>query len=229
MPLFEQIAKFAGFAKGEGFSFAKATEGLVFHGTAAEAVTDITKLSEEFSGGAGVAGPGIYVTEKAAEAGQYAGPATIATGGRVVAGKIRAGVSLLDANAPLSGELQTKLSGLIGKTPQNYLEAIQAARAADIELEEVQKIVHAHTGVAGVQYRVTYGSGSTREALAFFGRGITGQGAEQIFESALPTLRKLADQTAADMLRAGAGHDNSSMLNRSMKGIRGSRKTSAAL
>jgi GNAT superfamily N-acetyltransferase len=40
---------------------------------------------------------------------------------------------------------------------------------------------------------------------------------------------QIAAKTSEDMLKAGAGHDNSTLLNRSMSGRSGSRRTSSAL
>jgi hypothetical protein len=214
-----------------GFAFAKGPEGLVFHGTKAS-VEDITQLSAKYSSGRGVAGPGIYVTQIAEEAGKYAGPADVALGGRVVAGKISPGVRLLNANAPITGELQQQLTKQIGKPVRDYLDAVSAAREAGVEVEEIQKTIFKHTNAAGVSYEASYSAGK-RQAFALFGQEITGRGASELFSSTVPSTsaQLVKDRAVTEtIMHFGQGNDNSSMLRRSLhSGTQGSRKMTGAL
>lgn len=110
--------------------------------------------------------------------------------------------------APISGDIRDLR---IFAVPKHVIREV-AADAADMGARLIESGKYLQTGIAVK---------ATHEVPI-----------QQVIAKAFPqkaAMMEAAKQTAEDMLMAGAGNDNTSMLNRGLKSVRGSRKTTAAL
>jgi hypothetical protein len=163
----------------------------VYHGTSAETVTDIGKLDASSYGRAGFAGVGDYLTMKPADAGQYAGPADVPTGGRVVAGVLSPDTNLLDAHVPLPEALHQKLSAELGEAmPREaaYLQFVNALREKTAPedlvpaMKSMQKVL-ADAGYDGLRY-----NNGIRDAILVFPKDVTGRALSDLVRPAVPNI-----------------------------------------
>lgn len=163
----------------------------VYHGTSTEQITDIGKLDSSTYGKAGFAGVGDYLTTKPADAGQYAGPADVPTGGRVVAGVLSPDANLLDAHTPLPEALHQKLSAELGETlPKDaaYLQFVNALREETLpkdlvpKLKSLQKVL-ADTGYDGIRY-----NNGIRDAILVFPKDVSGRSLSELVRPAVPNI-----------------------------------------
>lgn len=115
---------------------------------------------------------------------------------------LRAGV------APISGDIRDLR---IFAVPKHAIQEV-AADAADMGARLIEQGKYLQTGAA---VRPTFEVPIEQAAAKAFPKKVA--------------MQKLADQTAQDMLMAGAGNDNTSLLKRGLKSVRGSHKTSVAL
>jgi len=211
MPLFTQVAKFAGFAgkaaeEAEVASFFKglgiSTEGSAFAEKVQGSASKITAAERE-----GFSFEHVTEGEKRLT--------------YLRKGEERVGYVSFDVSNPASPRVagsqiykkELKRQGLGAMMYKagfsDVFETITEAQKVTSDLafgasEEAQRVWQNIPGVQSVQ---------------------GGQG----YEIQRAAMKKLADQTAQDMLMAGAGNDNTSLLNRGLKSVRGSHKTSAAL
>jgi hypothetical protein len=162
----------------------------VYHGTSAD-VADIGKLDASTHGKAGFAGVGEYLTTKPQEAGQYAGPADIPTGGRVLAGVLSPDTNLLDAHTPLPEALHQKLSAELGETmPQDaaYLQFVNALREKTAPqnlvpaMKSMQKVL-ADEGIDGLRY-----NNGIRDAILIFPKDVIGRSLSDLVRPAVPNI-----------------------------------------
>src|SRR6266436_2002729 len=162
----------------------------VYHGTSGD-VADISKLDSSEHGRAGFAGVGEYLTTKAAEAGQYAGPADVATGGRVVAGVLNPDVNLLDAHTPLPETLHQKLSAELGeKMPKDaeYLQFVNALREKTAPqglvaaMKSMQRVL-AEENYEGLRY-----NNGIRDAILIFPKDVIGRSLSELVRPAVPNI-----------------------------------------
>ena len=136
----------------------------VYHGTSAD-VTDIASLDAATHGKPGVAGIGDYLTTRAEDAGEYAGPHTEATGGRVISGELSPNANLLDAHMPLPSSIREQFQLPEATT---YMDALEAIRD-NATPEEVRTTIGnfqqavANAGFHGVRY-----NNGIRDAVMLF-------------------------------------------------------------
>jgi hypothetical protein len=162
----------------------------VYHGTSAD-VADIGKLDSSTHGTAGFAGVGDYLTTKPADAGQYAGPADVPTGGRVVAGVLNPDTNLLDAHTPLPEALHQKLSAELGeRMPKDaaYLQFINALREKTAPqdlipaMKSLQKVL-AEENYDGLRY-----NNGIRDAILIFPKDVIGRSLSELVRPAVPNI-----------------------------------------
>ncbi len=149
----------------------------VFHGTSGD-ITDVTEMKPEEFGKPGTLGVGAYFTVEPRVAGNYAGPENIPTGGRVIAGDIKPGTKILDADAPLPERLQTTLKDKFGEgtTYRDYLKTADPV--------ELQKAV-SEEGYRGVKSEDVHGA----PGLMLFPESSTGVPLKDILTPTLPTAK----------------------------------------
>jgi hypothetical protein len=163
----------------------------VYHGTSAETVSNIGKLDSSAHGRAGFAGVGEYLTTKPADAGQYAGPADVATGGRVVAGVLSPDVNLLDAHTRLSEALHQRLSAELGETmPKDaaYLQFVNALREKTATQDLIPAMKRMQKVLADEHYDgIRYNNG-IRDAILIFPKDVIGRSLSDLLRPAVPNI-----------------------------------------
>ena len=164
----------------------------VYHGTSGD-VADIGKLDSSEHGRAGFAGVGEYLTTKAAEAGQYAGPAdvSIGAGGRVVAGILNPDVNLLDAHTPLPEALHQKLSAELGeKMPKDaaYLQFVNALREKTAPQDLVAAMKSMQKVLAEENYEGLRYNNGIRDAILIFPKDVIGRSLAELVRPAVPNI-----------------------------------------
>jgi len=176
----------------------------VYHGTGAD-VSDISKLDSSTHGKAGFAGVGEFLTTKPADAGQYAGPADVATGGRVLAGVLNPDTNLLDAHTPLPEALHQKLSAELGETlPKDaaYLQFVNALREKTAPQELIAKMksmqkVLADEGIDGIKY-----NNGIRDAILIFPKDVIGRSLADLVRPAVPnTMQEPIEPQLAELAK----------------------------
>jgi hypothetical protein len=177
----------------------------VYHGTSTEQITDIGKLDSSVYGKAGFAGVGDYLTTKPEDAGKYAGPGDVATGGRVVAGVLSPDTNLLDAHMPLPEALHQKLSAELGEAlPKDaaYLQFVNALREKTSPndlvpaMTNLQKVL-ADTGYDGIRY-----NNGIRDAILVFPKDVTGRALSDLVRPAVPNIaQEPMDPELADLAK----------------------------
>jgi hypothetical protein len=177
----------------------------VYHGTSTEQITDIGKLDAATYGKAGFAGVGEYLTTKPEDAGKYAGPGDVATGGRVVAGVLSPDANLLDAHTPLPEALHQKLSAELGETmPKDsaYLQFLNALREKTATkdlvpaMKSMQKVL-AEAGYDGIRY-----NNGIRDAILVFPKDVIGRSLSELVRPAVPNIaQEPMDPELADLAK----------------------------
>jgi hypothetical protein len=164
----------------------------VYHGTSAPDVSDISQLSADYSK-SGVAGKGVYVADNPAQAGKYAGPEGVATGGKVLGGVLSPSANLLDGNAPLPEPLQkiadVKFGQDVTGAPKSYLNWIDELQSGVGDVAEFQREM-TNAGYHGVKYVANYG-GELRPATMLFGEDVGGQPVSKLVRPTVPSAAPL--------------------------------------